>query len=52
LGQTPTHKGGVYLFPHTHKTKTKRTTKIRNPKKVLKKPPKKGRQKIGKKQYK
>jgi len=30
LGQTPTHK-----------TKTKRTIKIRNPKKVLKKPKKK-----------
>ncbi len=24
----PTHKGGVYLSPHTHKTKTKRTIKI------------------------
>jgi len=32
LGQTPTHK-----------TKTKRTIKIRNPKKVLKKPKKKGK---------
>jgi hypothetical protein len=41
LGQTPTRKGGVYLFPHTYKTKTKRTIKIRNPNKVLKKPPKK-----------
>jgi hypothetical protein len=27
-----THKGGVYLFPHPHKTETKRTIKIKNPK--------------------
>jgi hypothetical protein len=29
----PTHKGGVYLFPHTHKTETKRITKIKKPQK-------------------
>jgi hypothetical protein len=33
-----THKGGVYLFPHTHKTETKRTIKIKTPKTVLRKP--------------
>jgi hypothetical protein len=33
-----THKGGVYLFPRTHKTKTKRTIKIKNPKTILRKP--------------
>jgi hypothetical protein len=38
LSNCPTHKGGVYLFPHTHKTETKRTIKIKNPKKILRKP--------------
>jgi hypothetical protein len=33
LSNFPTHKIGVYLFPHTHKTK--RTIKIKNPKKSI-----------------
>jgi hypothetical protein len=33
----PTHKGGVYLFPHTHRAEAKRTIKIKKPpKKYLK----------------
>jgi hypothetical protein len=32
LGNCPTHKGRVYLFPHTHKRETKRIIKIKNPK--------------------
>jgi hypothetical protein len=33
------HKGMVYLFPHmhTHKTETKKTIKIRNPKNSIEK---------------
>jgi hypothetical protein len=53
LGQTPTHKTSVYLFPHkhahTHKTETKRTIKIKTQKIVLKKP-KKGKKETNKKQ--
>jgi hypothetical protein len=30
LNNYPTHKGGIYLFPHPHKTETKRTIKIKN----------------------
>jgi hypothetical protein len=44
-----THKGGVYLFPHPHKTETKRTIKIKTQKSVLKKP-KKGEKETNKKQ--
>jgi hypothetical protein len=48
LGQTPTHKISVYLVPHTHahthKTETKRTTKIKTKKIVLKKPKKGGKE--------
>jgi hypothetical protein len=33
----PTHKGGVYLFPHPHKIKTKRTIKTKNPKNSIEK---------------
>jgi hypothetical protein len=36
LGQTPIHKGGVYLF-HTDTHKTKRTIKIKNPKNSIEK---------------
>jgi hypothetical protein len=51
VGTNPnTQRRGLPFPPHTHKTKTKRAIKIRNPKKVLKKPQKKGRQKISKKQ--
>ncbi len=35
-----THKGGAYLsppHPHTHKTETKRTIKIKNPKNNIEK---------------
>jgi hypothetical protein len=35
LNNCLTHKGWVYLFPHTHKTKTKRI--ITNPKKSIEK---------------
>jgi hypothetical protein len=34
----PTHKGWVYLFPHTRKMETKRIIKITNPKTILNKP--------------
>jgi hypothetical protein len=37
LNNCSTHKGGVYLFPHTHKTKRKRTIKIKNPKNNIEK---------------
>jgi hypothetical protein len=30
VGTIPTHKRGLYLFPHTHTTKTKRTINIKN----------------------
>jgi hypothetical protein len=33
----PTHKGWVYLFSHTCKTKTKRIFKMINPKKNIEK---------------
>jgi len=33
----PTHKEGVYLFPHTQKIETKRTIKIKNPLKNIEK---------------
>jgi len=32
----PTHKGGVYLFPHTHTHKTERTFKIKTRKREKK----------------
>jgi hypothetical protein len=41
LSNCPTHKGGVYLFPQTHKIETKRTIKITNPKNNIKKVKKK-----------
>jgi hypothetical protein len=46
----PTHKGKVYLFPHshTHKIETKRTIKIKNPKNSIKKAKSKGKKPIGK----
>jgi hypothetical protein len=35
----PTHKGGVYLFPHTHtQQKGNLKLKLKTPKTVLKKP--------------
>jgi hypothetical protein len=37
LSNCPTHEGGVYLFPFTHKIETKRTIKIKNPKKNIEK---------------
>jgi len=49
LSNCPTHKGGVYLFPQTHKIETKRTIKIKNPKNNIEKVKKKGKKKIIKK---
>jgi len=43
LSNCPTHKGGVYLSPHTHKTKTKRTIKIKNPKNSIEKAKRRGK---------
>jgi hypothetical protein len=43
LSNCPTHKGGVYLFPQTHKIETKRTIKIKNPKNNIEKAKKKGK---------
>jgi len=37
------------FFPHTHKTKTKRTIKIKNPKKILRKPKEGKKKKTSKK---
>jgi hypothetical protein len=39
LNNCPTHKGTIYLFPHihTHKTETKKTIKIKNPKNNIEK---------------
>jgi hypothetical protein len=44
----PTHKGGVYLFPPTHKIETKINKKLETPKTILKKP-KEGENKTSKK---
>jgi hypothetical protein len=38
LNNCPTHKGGVYFLPHTHKIETKRIIKTKNPPKILEKP--------------
>jgi hypothetical protein len=38
-----THKGGIYFFPHTHKTEAKTTIKIKSPKKSIEKDKRRGK---------
>jgi hypothetical protein len=45
----PTHKGGVYLFPHTFKPETKRTIEIKTPKNNIEKAKKGGIRKLARK---
>jgi hypothetical protein len=45
----PRHKGWVYLFPHTCKTKTKRIIKITNPKNNIEETKRKGKKTNNKK---
>jgi hypothetical protein len=45
LNNCPTHKGGVYLFPLTHKTEKKEQLKLKTPKTILRKPTRKNRDK-------